>query len=248
VPNIQQIRSDIERRIPGAFTVYEPSSRSTVRTGIPAVDLYGILKGGLTQICATDPSSGSTSVLISLVTLLTRAEHFCAVIDSQDSFDPAGAASAGAELNRLLWVRCRRNAGREKRLTPLEQAFKAADLLVQNSGFDLIVVDLTSIPESDLRKVPLTTWFRFARVAEKTGRALLFFLNYPAARSCATLTLHISGNGGVWDNSTPSGSPPHTRVLKSLDFRFDSERTRTRKPVQSVPLSGSNRVPSSQTD
>jgi hypothetical protein len=230
--SIAQIRSEIERRIPGAFTVYEPSSRSAVRTGIPAVDLYGILKGGLTQICASGPSSGNTRLLISLIALLTGHEHYCAVVDSEDSFDPEGAALAGAELNRLLWVRCQPKAGHQKRLTPLEQAFKAADLLVQNSGFDLIAVDLASISESDIRKVPLTTWFRFARVAEKTGRALVFFLSYPAGRSCATLTLHMSGNGGVWNNSAATAGPSHTRVLTSVDFRFDSQRGRIRKPVQ----------------
>jgi hypothetical protein len=169
-----------------------------------------------------------------LMVSVLRKGAFCALVDAGDSFDPTGTELSEVELDRLLWVRCRRQAGRGKTLTPLEQAFKAADILIQNGGFELIAVDLAAISEAALRKVPLTTWFRFARVAEKTECALVFFSGYPAARSCATFTLHLSPNGSTWSSATGSGIP-HARVLTSVDFRLESEHGEIRKPVRPVP-------------
>src|SRR5690348_10957535 len=128
-------------------------------------------------------SLGRTTLLLSLLAELTKREHFSALVDAGDYFDPVSAADAGVDLTRLLWVRCREKG----KLKPLEQAFKAADILVQNGGFGLIAVDLTSIGSRYLRKVPLTTWFRFARVVERTRTALVFMTNYPVAQSCAGL-------------------------------------------------------------
>ena len=38
----------------------------------------------------------------------TRRQEVCALVDASDSFDPASAATAGVDLERLLWVRCNR--------------------------------------------------------------------------------------------------------------------------------------------
>lgn len=240
-PRVEQIRSDIERRIPGAFKVYGPSKRNWVHAS-NFVEQHQVPKGGLIEICAREQSVGTASVLRRLATAITRRRAFCAVVDAGDSFDPTGAALAGVELDRLLWVRCQRQTGPGKTLTPLEQAFKAADILIQNGGFELIAVDLASIPEPALRKVPLTTWFRFARVAEKSECALVFFSTYPAARSCATFTLHLASNGATWAHATAEGRVPHGRVLTSVNFSLESERGETRKPVQPVQQPGNDQT------
>jgi len=234
--SVELIRSQIESRIPGALKTYERRNRGVFHTGIPAIDRYGIPKGALTEICAApDVSSGRTSTLIALLASLTREKHFSALVDAGDSFDPEGAQRSGVDLDRLLWIRCRQKKDGRKKLTPLEQAFKAADILVQNGGFALIAVDLTSIPESALRKVPLTTWFRFTRVIERTDSALLFLSNYPAAQSCAGLTLRLSAKGVSWANTTNSKRLSHTRLLASAEFRLDAGHVPARKQPQSVP-------------
>jgi hypothetical protein len=48
-------------------------------------------------------------------------------------------------------------------------------------------MDLRDIDDRDLGKVPLTTWFRFARVVEKTQMALIFLVRYPAAQAVPRL-------------------------------------------------------------
>ncbi|HET9183237.1 MAG TPA: hypothetical protein VFP59_13960 [Candidatus Angelobacter sp.] len=88
-----------------------------------------------------------------------------------------------------------------QKLNLLEQAFKATDILLHNGGFALIAVDLSSIDEARLRKVPLTTWFRFARVAHETQTALVFLTSSPIACSSLGVKLRIYDGSASWSNN-----------------------------------------------
>jgi recombination protein RecA len=223
--SLSVIRAQVESRLPGALTVYERSASEVFLTGIAALDrqIRGIPQGRLTQIYAPQgESSGKTALLVSLMAQLTQREQFCALVDASDCFGPEAAEAAGVNLSRVLWVRC----GEKQRLKPLEQAFKAADILVQNGGFGLIVVDLGNIEEKLVRRVPLLTWFRFARVVEKMPTALVFLTTYPAAQSCAGLTLHLASAEPCWSSL---GKVSHSRLLAQLDCQVE-----VRKPVQSA--------------
>ena len=229
--SIAIIRSQVESRLPGALSPYVPPAPEMLATGIAAVDLKtgGIPKGALTQVCARpEVSSGKTTLLLSLLAAVTAREEFCALIDASDSFDPASAAAAGVDSSRILWVRCEHKPG----MRSLEQAFKAADIVVQNGGFGLIAVDLGSIDERAVGKVPLSTWFRFARVVEKMPTALVFLMSHPAAQSCAGLTLHLSATHARWQGQEKI---PHAQLLSGLECELEIGRARMRKPVQSVP-------------
>jgi recombination protein RecA len=170
------IRSQVERRIPGALTVYEHRTPEVFPTGIAAIDREAgvIPKGALTQVCATaGVTSGRTTLLLSLLGQVTGKEQFCAVVDASDSFDPESANAMGVCLSRVLWVRCI-----ECGMKAVEQAFKSADILIQNGGFGVIAVDLVNVDERLITKIPLTTWFRFARVMEAQPTALVIMLAY----------------------------------------------------------------------
>ena len=228
--SLSVIRAEVERRLPGALTVYRRSEIELFPTGLAILDeqIGGIPRSALTQICASsDISSGKRTLLVSLMAQVTRRGQFCSLVDASDGFDPISAEAAGVNLSRLLWVRC----GGKKRLRPLEQAFKAADILVQNGGFSVIAVDLGAVDERQLKKVPLTTWFRFARVMERTPSALVFLMPYPAAQSCAGLTLHLSCAKPGW---TQAMAVSHGRLLTELNFEAEIGRARLRKPVQSA--------------
>jgi hypothetical protein len=152
-------------------------------------------------------------------------------VDAGDCFDPASAESAGVDLARVLWVRCSAKHRLKPPIKPLEQAFKAADIIVQNGGFGLIAVDLGGVEEKLVRKVPLTTWFRFARVVEKMPAALVFLLPCPAAQNCAGLTLYLEGAHPAWADAAEVS---HARFLSQLNCEVEIGRSRVRKPVQSV--------------
>jgi recombination protein RecA len=226
--SVAVIRSQVERRIPGALTIYERPIPEVFPTGILAIDREtgGIPKGALTQICApVGITSGRTSLLLSLLAQVTGKEQFCAVVDESDSFDPESADAVGVCLSRLLWVRCI-----QRGMKAVEQAFKSADILMQNGGFGVIAIDLGNVDEKLIRKIPLTTWFRFARVMEAMPTALVILLPYSAAQSCAALTLNL-GASAQWSGTD---AVSHTRLISTVEFNVEVGRTRTKKPVQSA--------------
>jgi hypothetical protein len=156
---------------------------------------------------------------------VTGKEQFCALVDASDSFDPESADAMGVCLSRLLWVRCK-----EYGMKSVEQAFKAADILIQNGGFGVIAIDMGNVDERLIRKIPLTTWFRFARVLEKLPTALVITLPYSAAQSCSALTLIMDG-AAEWSGSRAAS---HTQLISGVNFNIHIGRTRTKKPVQSA--------------
>lgn len=217
------LRASIEAQIPSAFAIHRRPEQRTITTGIPQLDNLtgGIPASALTEICGSSlASSGKTTVLVSLLAQATQ-EHFCALVDADDSFDPASAQAAGTNFSRLLWVRCGKS---QSRLKPMEQAFKTADMLLQSGGLGLIVVDLSSLPERLLRKVPLTTWFRFSRVVEKQRAALVFLAQQTHATSCAGLVLNLKARPAVWSG----------KLLTQFNLETEVLRARERKHSQSV--------------
>ena len=226
--SVAVIRSQVERRIPGALTIYERSTPEVFSTGIPAIDceMGGIPKGALTQICApAGVTSGRTTLLLSLLAQVTAKEQFCALVDASDCFDPESADAVGVCLSRLLWVRCI-----QRGMKAVEQAFKSADILIQNGGFGVIAIDLGNVDEKLIRKIPLTPWFRFARVMEALPTALVVLLPYAAAQSCAALTLNLAASA-QWSGTETIF---HTQLISNVEFNVEVGRTRTKKPVQSA--------------
>jgi recombination protein RecA len=245
------IRLQIESKLPGALRPYQRSVTQRFATGITVLDrrLGGIPQSTITEICTQragilrgsgtkqkeihkkgTTSFGKTAILFSLLAQLTRDGHFCAMVDGSDCFDPASAEAAGVDFSRLLWVRC----GAKHRLKSLEQAFKAADILLQNGGFGLIAVDLGNIEERQLRKIPLTTWFRFARVVEKRPIALVFLTPGPVAQSCAGLRLEMRPATPRWSAAGQVDAQPLGLSLAEMEFEIEAVETRLRKPVQSA--------------
>ena len=217
------LRASIEAQIPSAFAVSRKPEQRTIPTGVPQIDSVtgGIPASALTEICGSSlASSGKTTVLISLLAQATQ-NYFCALVDTEDSFDPASALAAGVHFSRLLWVRCGKN---QFRLKPMEQAFKTADMLLQSGGFGLIVVDLSSLSERLVRKVPLTTWFRFSRVIEKQRAALVFLAQQPHATSCAGLVLNLKAKPAEWSG----------KLLTHFNLEAEVVRTREKKHAQST--------------
>jgi hypothetical protein len=237
-----------------------------VSSGIAQIDELtgGLPRGCLTEICGPD-SSGRTSILLAALAAATRREEVCTLIDASDAFHPQSAAAAGVNLERLLWVRCgvhlqssalsrqRRAATsleewqRRRMEDPVEQALRATDLLLQSSGFGMIVIDLAGVPVKMARRIPLTTWFRFRRTVENTPTVLLAIGEQTCAQSCASLSLQLqkpvlssrfsvlSGQISNSDNSCAETRPSHTELLRGMEVHAEVLHSRTeRKPVQSA--------------
>ena len=215
-------RLDVIPKLAASIT---PASRLEVRpapemvsSGIRELDALtgGLPRGCLTEICGS-ASSGRTSILLAALANATRRGEVCALVDASDALDPTSAASAGIEMGRLLWVRCKKtvpssrfpvlsslpehNFGHSNQSklsaergweSKLEQVMKVTDLLLQSNGFGMIVLDLADIPVRSARRIPLASWFRFRRAIEHTPTVLLVLEQQPIAGSCSSVLLKVS--------------------------------------------------------
>jgi recA bacterial DNA recombination protein len=219
------LRAQIEQQIPKAFSIHPRSERGSVPTGITSLDAMtagGVPLHSLTEICGSSIAfSGKASVMVSLLAQASR-DRFCALVDASDAFHPETGQAAGINFARLLWVRCGKT---KQKLRPLEQAFKVTDMLLQSSGFGLIVVDLSDIPEKVVRDVPISSWFRFSRVVESQPTALVFIEQHPHATSCAGLVLKLCAARATFTG----------KLLTGFTVNADVIRTRERKSVRSSP-------------
>jgi recombination protein RecA len=233
-----QVESALAPRIPSALTLRPRPPAQTLATGLEAVDALtgGIPRGALTELYGP-PCSGRTSVLLALLAAATGREESCALVDAGDALHPASAAAAGADLARLLWVRCGVHTSRSSARPAdarLEQALKATDLLLQSGGFGLIVVDLGDLPPPVARRVPLASWFRFRRAVEETPTALVVLEQEPHARTCAALVLRLEARHPLWSEAAGAG-PPHARLLRGLEVAVEVTRRRAAGPAGRKP-------------
>jgi hypothetical protein len=247
-----EIESEIASRFSSAFQLHEKMPAEVISTGIPEIDSFtlgGLPRGAITEIFGS-ASSGRTSFMFSALAHATRHEEVCAVVDTNDSFDPKSATRAEINCERLLWIRCANN---------LEHAFKATDLLLQGGGFGLVLLDLGDVPANSAKRIISSWWYRFRRTLEPTPTALVVIAEESCVRSCATLALGLRGEAGLWSSSsegpasvvftksnarspssllssipTPAtvdalrrpvnSSLPHSTLLKSLSFQVQCQR------------------------
>lgn len=121
----------------------------------------GLPKGAITEVISPQISGGSASLIHKLIRNARSGRYFVALIDGQDSFDPQTLEPEC--LRQLLWVRCTKTA----------EAVKAADLLLRDGNFSLVIVDLHFNPAIELRKIPQTSWYRLQRLVESASTACL---------------------------------------------------------------------------
>ena len=79
------------------------------------------------------------------------------------SIPPPSEDLVNRRLRNLLWVRC----------TKALDAIKAADLLLRDGNFPLVVLDLVLNASAELRKIPQTSWYRLQRLVETAPTAFL---------------------------------------------------------------------------
>jgi hypothetical protein len=121
----------------------------------------GLTKGAMTELTSAPGNAGSATFIATLLQRAARARYFIALIDGRDSFDPKSIGSAA--LRHLLWVRCRKAT----------EAMQAADLLLRDGNFPLVILDLVLNPVAELRKIPQSNWYRLQRLVEPAPTAFL---------------------------------------------------------------------------
>jgi hypothetical protein len=155
---------DLRKLLAERFPQRAALAATPLRTGIVALDEAiggGFPQSAITEVITPQLSAGSGSLIHTLLQCAWRDQHFVALIDGRDSFDVC--ALGNACLRHLLWVRC----------TNAVEAIKAADLLLRDGNFPLVIIDLVLNAPGELRKVPQTSWYRLQRLAEHVPTACL---------------------------------------------------------------------------
>ena len=202
-----KLKLALAKKEPALFNSPPISLPETVSTGLTEIDRLtgGIPRGRITEISGP-ASSGRTSLLISLLSQITRKEEFCCLIDPGNAFDPTSADTAGVPLERLLWVRTKPD---------IDPVLKSTDLLLQGGGFGLIGVDFTDIPAHDIQRIPLSTWFRLQRTAKNTPTILLFLTQELSIKKCAELVIRLGLDGTEWSPNLLCGIHPDAEIIRS---------------------------------
>ena len=177
----------------------------------------GLPRGQLSEMTGPQ-SSGRTTLLLQLISAVTRRGDIAALIDTHDRLDVASAAAAGIDFDRFLWVRG--EPGSSERV--VDRALKALTLVLHAGGFALAVIDLGDVRSQVIRNLPFTTWLRIQRVVEGSDTACLLIGPEPLARSAGGLTVMLTGH------TTWNGTSEHSRWLSGLDadIRIVSPRRR----------------------
>lgn len=174
------------------------------------LDAFGLAftRGSLIEI-AGGPSTGKTSLALSLLAQLTAAGEICAVVDSTGGFDPRSAVLAGVELKDLLWVRCGGD---------VERSFMSADYLVQGKGFGCIWLDLSGLPQSKLQMVPKTYWYRYRTRIKETPTMLIVTADESVTGSASQNAYIFSRDKTVWSGSG------RFKLLRELELKMLSRK------------------------
>src|SRR6266516_1560313 len=189
-----------------------PAATRRLITGLSFLDQViggGLPKGAITELISGQISAGSASLIHALLQAAHRNRYFLALIDGRDSFEPSGSGRPGNGcLSYLLWVRC----------TKALEAIKAADLLLRDGNFPLVIVDLVLNPPEELRKIPQTSWYRLQRLVESASTACLVLTRYAMVAS-AQLKL-------VLENSWNLDSLEDESAIAELRFRVQRSYVR----------------------
>ena len=180
---------DLRKLLAKCFPHPSLTTATRLISGLPFLDEPiggGLPRAAITELISSGTSAGSASLIRALVHCAYRDHYFLALIDGRDSFDPCGLDNPW--LQHLLWIRCNK----------APEAVKAADLLLRDGNFPLVIVDLVLNAPDELRKIPQTNWYRLQRLVEMMPTACLVLTRYEMVSS-AQLKLVLENS---WDIQT----------------------------------------------
>ena len=180
----------------------EPIRR--LESGIGVLDTLldgGLPRGHLSEIVGAPPAGG-TALAWTFLATTTRRGELTAVIDLPNALHPQALWTAGADLERVLWVRPP---------SPLA-GLQCTELLLSAGGFGLIVLDL-GLPGA--RRLPDRAWPRLTRIAREAGTALAILAPRRVAGSFATLSIALTCRRVRWERGLLDGSTSSVLLARS---------------------------------
>jgi hypothetical protein len=191
-------------------TIARPSRETTVTlvsTGVTAIDqaIGGGWRRGEVSEAVGGPSTGRSTLLCASLSAATARGELTALVDAFDRADPLGAAGAGLDLSRLLWVRgpALTPAARDSIVGPaILRAVRACDLIIRAGGFGIVALDLAGVPARALRDLAASTWMRLAHANAGQQTVCLLIGDQPMGRSARGVTVKLASTR-QWTGTSP---------------------------------------------
>jgi hypothetical protein len=184
-------------------------------TGVAEVD--GLLGGGLPRGQVSEvhgpASCGRTALAVSIMARTTRAGALAAWVDPADRFDPSGAAEAGVDLRRVLWLR-----GGAAETAGLARAVAAVGTVLGSGLFEVVVLDVVG-QGAEARRLPGATWIRLQRLIELQPTVLVLLADAHLAHGPSGASVALRATDARW-----SGAPGPGRLLRGLQVEARSGR------------------------
>jgi recombination protein RecA len=191
------------------------SRNAGFRTADLSQGISALPRGAISEIIGS-ASSGRTAVAHGMLGTATRGGEICAWVDFCNSFDPVTARTSGADLGKLLWVKCEHR---------FEAALKSADMILHSGGFGLIVLDLCDAQANGLNRVPPSYWYRLRNAIEHTPSVLLVLGRETVAKSCAARQFSLDAARIEW-----RGRPPF-QIITGMETSATLRKPMTPQPV-----------------
>jgi recombination protein RecA len=229
--NPSRIESELQSKLPSGLAEIvsrapkpQSPSQSGLSTGIPEIDeSIGTLPRGAITVASGPAFSGRTTMMLSALRSALWDGELCCLVDANDAFDVRSADEAGLDLDRMLWVRCNNQ---------VQNAFSAAEIVLQSAAFSLVVLDVCGISDRDRQLIPDSSWFRFRRAVENTPTSLLVIAPRQMSPSCAALSLEFTQAKACW-----AGGPEAVSFASPLlGFEFTVKRRKPFLPKESAPI------------
>jgi hypothetical protein len=197
--SLQEIRRQLREKFPAAHGSVKVEEEPPVITRKP----FEISTFPARAISELIPAEKGCALSLWIAGILGEPEETAALpefvlVDAGDHFDPASYTAAAC--SRLLWVRCSR----------IQDALKATDLLVRDGNIPFIMLDVYSMPMSDLRSIASSIWWRIRQFCESSACRLIVLAPFPLV-PCASLRLSISTRLTLDDFNQP-----RSEVLRNL--------------------------------
>lgn len=184
----------------------------------------GLERGTMAEVVGSR-SSGRFAFALSALAAVTGTGEAAALIDLGDGFDPQGAAAAGVDLERLLWVRPRR----------MKDVLASAEVIL-TTGMPLVVLDLGMPPLAGGRGAE-AAWLRLARTARTQRTALLVSSPYRVSGTAAQVVLELRQRRTRWH-----GGREGMRLLAGCESALELRKSRPTATAHHIPRSGRGAV------
>jgi RecA/RadA recombinase len=190
-------------------------------TGLAEIDRAlggGFPRGRVSEVVGP-ACCGRTSLALALLARVTAQGELAVVVDGPDVFDAASAASAGVDLERVLWVRP----------TGLGEALRSVEHVLQAGGFPLVLLDLAAEGTATPR-IPTSAWPRLRKATAAAAAALVLLARRRLAGTFADLALELDAAAPRFESGPDwlAGLDGRVRLVRSRAGPHDGSVVRWR--------------------